>query len=88
MVGIPYEYHAGVALDTDRAVICGGQTYNDSWCGLSVLVYHPICGHALRQWHKLELFHTMVMVLGGEYVFCRIDFTIAIIVRQHLHIRW
>ena len=69
MVGIPYEYHAGVALDTDRAVICGGQTYNDSWHGLSVLVYHPICGHALRQWHKLELFHTMVMVLGGEQFF-------------------
>jgi hypothetical protein len=32
VTGLPYRYHAGVALDADRALICGGLAYNGSSC--------------------------------------------------------
>jgi hypothetical protein len=32
IAGLPYSDHAGVALDTDRALICGGEAYKEGWC--------------------------------------------------------
>jgi hypothetical protein len=28
IIGVSLQYHAGVALDTDRVLICGGNVYN------------------------------------------------------------
>ena len=32
IVGLPFYNHAGVAIDTDRALICGGQAYKGGSC--------------------------------------------------------
>ena len=32
IVGLPYSSHAGVAIDTDRALICGGYAYKNGSC--------------------------------------------------------
>jgi N-acetylneuraminic acid mutarotase len=36
IAGLPYEYHAGVAFDADRALICGGYAYKGGSCQDSV----------------------------------------------------
>jgi N-acetylneuraminic acid mutarotase len=34
-LGVSYMFHAGIALDTDRALLCGGMAYKDGTCSLT-----------------------------------------------------
>jgi hypothetical protein len=71
-LGVPYEDHAGIALDTDRALICGGQASNGRSCGAvsDCFIYSALSDEWTRAkpMTTVRTGHTMVMFKGENCV--------------------
>jgi hypothetical protein len=68
IAGLPYRSHAGVALDADRALICGGLAYNGSLCeDVSDCFIHSASNDSWTQaapMAQIRCGHSMVMFEG------------------------
>jgi hypothetical protein len=69
IAGIPFREHAGVALDVDRALICGGEAYEGGSCqrGVSDCFIYSASNDSWTQVASMEQIrcgHSMVMFEG------------------------
>jgi hypothetical protein len=66
IAGLPYEYHAGVAIDADRALVCGGYAYKGGSCqqGVSDCFIYSASNDSWTQaasMAQIRCAHSMVM---------------------------
>jgi hypothetical protein len=74
IAGLPYQYHAGVALDTDRALICGGWAYKGGLCPpVSDCFIYSVSSDSWTQaasMAQIRFQHSMVMFEGERSKYC------------------
>jgi hypothetical protein len=75
IAGLPYQYHASVALDADRALICGGEAYKevDSCDWVSDCFIYTASNDSWTQaasMAQIRCDHSMVMFGGERSKYC------------------
>jgi N-acetylneuraminic acid mutarotase len=89
IVGLPWYWHAGVAIDSDRALICGGAAYKDGKCQWISDCF--IYSASSDSWAKsasmaqVRCVHSMVMFEGETWNKNVVDLYHC---RPDIHIRW